>query len=655
MLGGSAPGDKYFDQIVYEHRDGRGVIPVRYTMSETDLYRYERGLNLNHHIHAAQDLLADGNLFYQRFGSDNRWAVLIFRQVVATHRRTTRAHVLIGPSDVMTPDAAVAMWYWPWSMGSVAGHGNSDGVLPGVTYAVFREKAKAVTASWQPALTPATHRLLVELVCSSQPLAVKVHPMMRGDLLAAVAQQAPALLLDGFSVHETRYDDAQRGLPRLCFLTEEQPRSGFGLRRRLIDLDRAESDPAVSATLSGVLVNAFHSGGTDTVRTALDTTLGSDARTIRDLLQKWDVPMTIDPSAKSWSADSLVRCPTCLDEFAWDRRTVVIDRNGPGMATVDLDDIGDSLKRAEALVGSEVKCENPSGDFPDAHYLPVDYVRLGRPLVIGFVGTADTGKSTLLAAMVHELIRNGLAQHRLEVEILDRVKHRAFKRSHIDPLFEDSVALDATKGAESGVEFVAAFRIGSGQEWRPVVFFDVGGESLKEPKGKDARFLLAVEALIFVVDPRQIQRNRVNAGRPEADETFAAVLERITPIRREQGLDGITAAVVVAKADELRFDPVVGKWLGRDVAGPLDPDLSREESRDVYSYLVQQGAEPWLGPVEKSARCTLHFVSATGSKANDTDRRYPRGLRPRRVLEPLTAILAMTGVITTPGAERIGR
>jgi hypothetical protein len=655
VVGGPAPTGECFEQIVYEHRDGRGVIPVRYTMSETDLDRYERGLYLAHHILADPDLPVEGNLFYRRFGPDGCWAVLIFRQAVAAHRWTTRAHVLIGASNVMTPDAAIAMWYWPWSMGSVAAHGDGEGILLGVTHQAFREKAEAVTASWQPALTPATHRLLVELVCSSQPLVVKAHPMMRRDLLAAVAQQAPALLIDGFSAHETRYDDAQRSLPRLSFVTEEQPRSAFAIGRRLIDLDRTESDPAVSATVSGVLVNAFHSGGPAAVRTALDTRLGSDARTIRDLLQKWDVPMTIDPSTPPPGADSLVRCPTCLDEFAWDRRTVVVDRDRPGMATLDLDTIRDPLKRAEALVGSEVKCENPSGDFPDAHYLPVDYVRLGKPLVIGFVGTADTGKSTLLAAMVHELTRNGLAQHRLEVEILDREKHRKFKRSHIDPLFEDSVALDATKGFESGVEFVAAFRIGSGQKWRPVVFFDVGGESLKEPKGKDARFLLAVEALIFVVDPRQIQRNRVNAGRPEADETFAAVLERITPIRREQGLDGITAAVVVAKADELRFNPVVGKWLGRDGSGPLDPDLVREESRDVYSYLFQQGAEPWLGPVEKSARCTLHFVSATGSKASDADRRYPRGLRPRRVLEPLTAILAMTGAITTPAAERIGR
>ncbi|WP_370354364.1 hypothetical protein [Catenulispora sp. EB89] len=653
-MGGPLAGDCFF-QIVYEHTARRGVAPVRYTVPEADLDRLEQRLHLSRHIHADRDLPTEGNLYFRRFGSDDRWALLIFRQSEAAQRFTSRAHVLIGPSTVLTPDAALTMWQWPWSMGSAATGPGGEQPLPEVTFDAFRRTASAVTASWQPALTPATHRLLVELVCHQQPLAVKAHPRMRRDLLAAVAQQAPALL-DGFSVHETRYDESQRDLPRLCFVTEEQPPSGFEIRRRLIDLDRAESDPDLSASVSGVLVNAFTSGGRTAVLAALDTRLGPDARTIRHLLQKWDVPMTNGPSTPpAGTDDSLVRCPTCLDEFVWDRRTVVVDRNGPGEATVDLDEIGNPLKRAEALVDGEVKCTNPSGDFPEAHYLPVDYVRLGKPLVIGFVGTADTGKSTLLAAMVHELTRDGLAQHRLDVEILDRAKHRAFKRSHIDPLFEDSVALDATKATEAGVEFVAAFRIGRGDEWRPVVFFDVGGESLKEPKGKDARFLLAVEALIFVVDPRHIERNRINAGRPEADETYAGVLDRITPIRREQGLEAITAAVVVAKADELRFDPVVGKWLGRGGSGPLDPDLAREESRDVYSYLFQQGAEPWLGPVDRSARCTLHFLSATGSKAGDTDRRYPRGLRPRRVLEPLAAILAMAGVITTPGAERIGR
>jgi hypothetical protein len=85
----------------------------------------------------------------------------------------------------------------------------------------------------------------------------------------------------------------------------------------------------------------------------------------------------------------------------------------------------------------------------------------------------------------------------------------------------------------------------------------------------------------------------------------------------------------------------------------------RAESRDVFAYLSHAGAAAALQPFETFDRCTLHFVSASGADAvpvpNEAPRKhFPRGVRPTRVLEPLIAILAMTGMIPGHEADKVG-
>jgi hypothetical protein len=114
------------------------------------------------------------------------------------------------------------------------------------------------------------------------------------------------------------------------------------------------------------------------------------------------------------------------------------------------------------------------------------------------------------------------------------------------------------------------------------------------------------------------------------------------------------AAIVLAKADTLRFEPVIARWLARqEETGELSSREFHEESRDVYAYLQARKGGSWLSPYHRFSRCTLHVVSATGSEIVGTT--YSRGLRPRRVLQPLVAILAMAGVIGSPEADWVGR
>ncbi|MGW1501167.1 Crp/Fnr family transcriptional regulator [Streptomyces mirabilis] len=139
-------------------------------------------------------------------------------------------------------------------------------------------------------------------------------------------------------------------------------------------------------------------------------------------------------------------------------------------------------------------------------------------------------------------------------------------------------------------------------------------------------------------------------GRPagsrnrDGDLAFGTVLDRLP--KNGPYLD-VAAAMVLGKADLLRFQPPVDRWLGRAPATSLDPEQTREESRDVYGLLRQHAGPAWLRPFDAIRRCTLHVASATGGQEDKG--RYPAGAGPRRVLEPLLALLALHGMVEVPG------
>ena len=76
------------------------------------------------------------------------------------------------------------------------------------------------------------------------------------------------------------------------------------------------------------------------------------------------------------------------------------------------------------------------------------------------------------------------------------------------------------------------------------------------------------------------------------------------------------------------------------------------ESEDVYAYLTERGAAQWLRPAQQCWRSTLHFASATNGPASDGG--YPGAFRQCRVLKPLLAVFAMTGILDERPAEPPG-
>ena len=346
-------------------------------------------------------------------------------------------------------------------------------------------------------------------------------------------------------------------------------------------------------------------------------------------------------------ATTSMMCPLCLgnipdwdalDYWRWDATI-----GGGEYVQIDIPADLNPTQRARFMYGAYVRCPTSTDVTRSAHYLPARYGRFGEPVLLGFVGLTQSGKTHLLASMIGEI--SGLSAYGVDVTELDRARHHDFVENSVKPLIADHKVLpDTPDDASTTLTDAFIIRQGNGPE-RVVVLFDVsGGDLATRASTKD--FLWIADGLFFVIDPDHITASKVG------DDTFSNVLD-IMSQRPKGGPAG--AAIILNKADKARFDEPAARWL-RAGNGTLDPVQFLRESADVYAYLEAHRATELAKPYLACRKATLHVASPTGGAQEGTDKasKYPRGVTPLRVLRPLVAMLAMTGVLTGSQAEQIG-
>lgn len=341
---------------------------------------------------------------------------------------------------------------------------------------------------------------------------------------------------------------------------------------------------------------------------------------------------------------TVVECPICARRIDWDAAAPY--HFGPDNQPVMLrrrPDESDHSWRDRLRTAYR-----PCGDVrqPGTHLLPYDYADYS-PITIGMVGHSKAGKTTLLAAMIGRLCSNDPVLGRLGLRVapLDLRVHQRYLADIVSPLTVHRRELPGTP-ANARVEFCDALKItnADGHSFA-VTFFDLAGERLARAQDDEVRFYALADALIFVVDPETLPA-RPRQG-STGDASFEVALHHLegreTP--PAAGFTPVAAAVVVAKADLIRFtDRIVSDWLARG-GGDEEVELAtvEQESEDVYAYLSRRGADAWLRPAQRCHRSTLHFASATnGPPADGT---FDGAFRQCRVLKPLLATFAMTGVL----------
>jgi hypothetical protein len=350
-----------------------------------------------------------------------------------------------------------------------------------------------------------------------------------------------------------------------------------------------------------------------------------------------------------------VSCPICLERFVWSEEHLLeyVRRSGT-YEPVDLAGVSNPARRKDIRSRSYVRCPDVS---TTAHYLPAIYGDYPDPVVIGLVGRPLCGKSHLLAAMIDELINGHASQYGISAFVADHILHNDYRRNQLEPFLRG----EQLSGSEPRLIGIAEWLlVGNGSSLRPVVFFDVAGEDLKNPgdKGLNARFLLSADALLFVEDAAHVVpdvaepidiENAEISGDGQGNEWVREALNRLGNSGRDY--PRLPAAVVLSKADRLRYVPPVDRWI-RDQDADLRPARVLAETRDVFALFDRWGVNQMTDLYRKFQHCTMHVASATGVAV--ADKRYPRGVRPSRVLRPLVTLLATLGVVRLPDTNGAG-
>ncbi|RGD62157.1 hypothetical protein DR950_34350 [Kitasatospora xanthocidica] len=346
-----------------------------------------------------------------------------------------------------------------------------------------------------------------------------------------------------------------------------------------------------------------------------------------------------------------VLCPYCLEPIRYDPTALHTPDAVQELRPYNPHAQPNPRLLADELRGAFQLC--PGNGTVREHHIPVPYLTNGRPLTVAMIGQSNTGKSHLLTQMVAEIADDRLKPYGISWQSVNPRQHAGFLNSRVVPLRDGRVlAHTAGLGQDETARFVESLLItdASGRT-RPLAFFDLAGEDLLRTDAL-LRFLLGIDALIFVVDPTiamplaQLDEVRTTLDQHvnrDGDPAFATVLDRVP---RTGPYLTVPSAVVVAKADLLRSEPPVDRWLGEPGHTALSRRRLHEESRDVYALLDRDAGKAWLRPFDTALHCTLHVASATGGRQEDS--RYPRGVRAQRVLEPLLSLFAMHGIVELP-------
>jgi hypothetical protein len=336
----------------------------------------------------------------------------------------------------------------------------------------------------------------------------------------------------------------------------------------------------------------------------------------------------------------LILCPVCFDRVDW--------RGLPLWRLVD----GNYVPAADTSEPTEplyVRCPNPAGDSP-AHYLPAEYVSFGPPIVIGLVGPVMAGKTSLLAAQVQQIIAGGLASYGLSVRPFDQRSHGRFEDSKVGPYSRGMFLSGESVGkTRHGYDFALVVTPQGGAS-RLVFFYDPQGEDLNRQADGALRFLVAASGLMMLaaadrIVPAVASERYPGPGPASLDTKPVDYLQLEKP--------DIPVAIVVTKADRLRYLPEVGQWLRFPrPSGPLSADAVNAESWDILRMLQRAGIpEPW--PSSQRARTSYHVVSASGA-APIPDKHRISSVSPVRVLQPLLSLFAMLGLLPGEDSQRFG-
>jgi len=283
---------------------------------------------------------------------------------------------------------------------------------------------------------------------------------------------------------------------------------------------------------------------------------------------------------------------------------------------------------------------------------PLD-LDLGEDHVIAVIGASAAGKTHFLATLLHQLLDARVGESTWEIS-LDERRLRPFRRKLLDPLFEGREVLESTADRLAGE---LALPLTHREDGRRIllVFRDLGGEIFRQPERlQRVSFLRYAQGVVLMADPLVLSpalARRVgwdpdgHQNAQEVLEVYRQVLDRqerrvehrALPLLPEEKV----LAVTVTKAD-LVLEPAHPFWVEEEGTPYLARGYWKDrkaESKAVEAWIREHLSTSLPREAGLFAAVGYFFVSSFGYPQPPEARRLPHPPRPRRVHEPIFALL----------------
>jgi hypothetical protein len=351
---------------------------------------------------------------------------------------------------------------------------------------------------------------------------------------------------------------------------------------------------------------------------------------------------------------NVIYCPYCL--MPADVREVLYRclKDQPECATPFLGDRQAICPNCKTPAFRRV-CPNPDcrHDFP-AGYCSSSY----RNLIIPIFGALNSGKSTYLAVLIHEMSSRVARELDATFAHRDDQTQSQYANFMARPLFKEGLVLPATTAGEGLTPtspLVYRLRYNSKKAKSVnLVFFDAAGEDMAEEHLRDryGPYLNAADGVIFIVDPAELPGSGgdlarsgimpATGGVSAGEHTVVQLTQLLRDLRPSPRRKvRIPACLVLSKIDALPTR------LSRHTAidslprhtGGLDGRDRAVVHDEVYALLDRWRSSLGKEMEAEYERFGLFAISALGAPPHG-DRVDPTGVRPHRATDPLIWLLA---------------
>jgi len=299
--------------------------------------------------------------------------------------------------------------------------------------------------------------------------------------------------------------------------------------------------------------------------------------------------------------------------------------------------------------------------------IPIEFLSM-KSLPIALLGAKASGKSNYIGVLVNEIKKRMSGPFNCSISMTcSRESKEAYEEWYYRPLFVEGHTVRATDGGTEIPPLIFPLRFMDKKDnitnTAALTFYDTAGENLDDrtTMEKFNSYITNAKGIILLLDPLQVPEIReelINKGfkaLPEKNTDTEDILDLIIKvivdkkgIKDTKKID-IPVALVFTKIDILEQILEAGHCL-RDEASHIKRGFfikkELENTHSEMETLLGTYAESLLTKIKKFEDYRYFGVSSLGGNPNGT-KIDSKGIKPRRVLDPLLWLLAENGYVKT--------